>query len=519
LFMMVHPTRYMLPAASAVKPTWPPVRRNGCYPVPLPLAAQIQGNRITEFLVFEFFCIKRPHRTEQTKPLPMFVPGAVGAALGVLGLFVPAYAVAGAFLGALVVYLTLLSPEFSFILSLLALPYLEIIPYSEVAFAVLVGLTFLSFMRKVMCGKRALFAEQYDLFIALMLVAILISGIFIKGFESFASSMVMIVMALGYTLAGNLVTNRRLADCALSALVVSSIPASALSVYTFIYAIVNGDLENLAGGLSSTFDSTSTAAIFLLAGVAVSAALAKQASGATRVAYLMTFALNLCALFLTFELFALLALALGALSYFIQKTKLLSLPLILLASLIPYALFYIPKSAVDWIAQYLGGARVISELPELWSRCVRAFSDNILSGIGMGSDSFAAEMKSYGVTGYESSENIFIELMLEAGIFALVFFAVTLFIRARHSAKYQGYLRHSQMSASAPFILALTFGLICYGATEYIFANFASFYLFWVVFGMGSAMLRVAKKELDDRTQYYEDARDTDYSAIDIDIS
>ena len=483
-----------------------------------PLSLLIQNNKVTDFLVFEFLCVKRPHTTEQTRPLPKFVPGIVGALLGALGLFVPTYAVVFAFIGIVVIYLTLLSPEFAFILSLLVLPYLQIIPYSEIVFPIMVALTFASFVRKVVCGKRAFFAEQYDLFITLMLVAILVSGIFIKGFESFTSSVVMIVMALGYTLAGNLVTNRRIADCVLNAVVVSSIPASVYSVYTFIYIIANKNYPELMDGIASTFDSTSSAAIFLLVGTTIAFALSRQVSGVPRVAYLITSGLNFVALLFTFEIFALLALSLGALAYLIQKARIIAFPLILLASLIPYALFFIPESFVNWVSQYLGGAGVIVALPKLWSKCAAAFGDNVLSGIGMGGESFVAEMKKYGVSGYESSENIFIELALEAGIFALVFFALALFVRVRHSAVYQGYLRHSQMSTSGPFVLALSFALICYGATEYIFANSPSFYLFWCVFGIGSAALRVAKKEIDDRTQYYEDTRDTDYSAIDIDL-
>ena len=484
-----------------------------------PLALQVQGNRVMEFVVFEFFCIKRPHKTEQTRPLPAFVPGVVGAILGALGLCVPAYTVVGVFIGLIVAYLTLLSPEFSFILSLMVLPYLGLIPYSSTLFVVLVGLNFVSFIRKVACGKRALFFEQYDLVIALMLIAILISGIFIKGVESFTSSVVMIVTALGYMLAGNLITNRRIADCALNALTISSIPVSVYSVYTFVYIMVNGKFEELEGGVRSTFDSASSAAIFLLVGVAVSLALAKQANGAPRVAYSVAFVLNLVALCLTFEMFSLVAVALGALAYLIQKTKIWSLPLLLVATLIPYSLFYIPASVVEWASQLIPGIKVVSELPVLWNKCLLAFRDNIFFGIGMGEESFVTEMKGYGVSGFNSSENIFVELALEAGVFALVFFVVALFIRARHSAVYQGYLKHSQMSVSAPFILALCFALIGYGATEYIFADSPSFYLFWCVFGIGSAVLRVAKRELDDRTQYYEDTRDTDYSAIDIDIS
>ena len=64
----------------------------------------------------------------------------------------------------------------------------------------------------------------------------------------------------------------------------------------------------------------------------------------------------------------------------------------------------------------------------------------------------------------------------------------------------------------------MLFALIFLGSTEYIWADNPSFYLFWCVFGIGSASLRISKRQLDDRVLYYEDTRDVDYSAIDIEI-
>jgi hypothetical protein len=60
--------------------------------------------------------------------------------------------------------------------------------------------------------------------------------------------------------------------------------------------------------------------------------------------------------------------------------------------------------------------------------------------------------------------------------------------------------------------------MLALGATECIWTGEGSVYLFFVIFGMGAATLRAAKKEVDDRVLYYEDARAVDYSAIDIEI-
>jgi hypothetical protein len=44
------------------------------------------------------------------------------------------------------------------------------------------------------------------------------------------------------------------------------------------------------------------------------------------------------------------------------------------------------------------------------------------------------------------------------------------------------------------------------------------YYLFWCIFGLGSAALRVAKSEFDDRIAYFSDGSTEDASSIDISI-
>jgi hypothetical protein len=127
-------------------------------------------------------------------------------------------------------------------------------------------------------------------------------------------------------------------------------------------------------------------------------------------------------------------------------------------------------------------------------------------------------MADYRVYGHSSAYNVFLELGVEAGIFALIAFVTVLLVRLRHRAKYARYVGSSEVSVLSPAIGVTVLALIFYGSMNYIWGSCASFYLFWLVFGIGSASLRIAKQESDDRILYYEDARASDYSAIDVEI-
>ena len=60
--------------------------------------------------------------------------------------------------------------------------------------------------------------------------------------------------------------------------------------------------------------------------------------------------------------------------------------------------------------------------------------------------------------------------------------------------------------------------LIAFGMTEYIWADQMIYYLFWCIFGIGSATLRIAKREHDDRVMYYGDLTTVDSSVIDVKV-
>jgi hypothetical protein len=53
---------------------------------------------------------------------------------------------------------------------------------------------------------------------------------------------------------------------------------------------------------------------------------------------------------------------------------------------------------------------------------------------------------------------------------------------------------------------------------NYIWSEPTAYYIFWCIFGMGSATLRVARKDYDDRVLYYEETSAVDSSVIDIEI-
>ena len=115
-----------------------------------------------------------------------------------------------------------------------------------------------------------------------------------------------------------------------------------------------------------------------------------------------------------------------------------------------------------------------------------------------------------------NSGNFLLEIGCEAGVFALVTFIAIFAIRIRHRSAYTPYIRGSQHVLINRFSTIALVVLFVYGILTSLWSDMTMYFLFWVVFGLGSAVLRVSRQEHDDLVAYYRDGAGQDASAIDI---
>ena len=219
------------------------------------------------------------------------------------------------------------------------------------------------------------------------------------------------------------------------------------------------------------------------------------------------------------EIFAVIAVILCIAAHnFIKENRLIwvLLPVMIL---LPLTILLLPNSTLDLLFTYSPSISSAEELFSLWRHSLEVLLNNIFVGIGIGKESFIAEMGNLGVFGYHDSSNLFIELGLEAGVFALICFLLLLITRLRHRSLRYRYVRNSQIETLVSVSGVALFCLLAFGMVNYIWSSPSAYYLFWCIFGMGSATLRVAKRDYDDKVLYYEETGDSDSSIIDIEIS
>lgn len=497
-----------------------------CFDLPLSLA--LQDFPITDYIFFEFFCIKRMHRvdlhsadperrSERTVVIRPFVALCLGLLLAALSVVLPMWTVVLGVALLAYLFLTFTSPEFSFFFIFLAMPYLPSVEHSDLILGGAVVVTFISFVVKVALGKRVYNLEQYDILLAVFLLLFLVSGVFIKGVASFRASLVVVLFAMGYILTSSIVSNRRLAHCAINAIIISAVPVSVMAIIDAISVISKNGYAGF-DGVSATFASPSSLAVYLLVASVFSLYLAKvRRRTAAKLLYAIVFVLVFFALLTTAETWAFIAGFFGVIAYGVSTFRRVGSIIAGAVSLLPYALLAFGERLLSFLDRIpVFRAVGFTELSARWAASFRMLADNILVGVGVGGDSFLEELQKYSDLSYTDSGNFLLEIGCEAGIFALAVFILMILVRLIHRTVYRRYTVGSEVHHLTDFSAVTLTVLLVYGAVNYLWSDFTLNYLFWCVFGIGSAALRVAKREFDDRAAYFSDGRSSDASSVDV---
>ena len=478
--------------------------------IDVPLNDFLSRYSVTHFVLFDFLCIKRGteiNRKAEKRDAFILIPIFIATALAALGFLFSPITVFVAVIIAVFAALAISSPEFSLLSTLMLLPLIPVLPRATLILTALIAITTVSFIIKVLLGKRLFHFEQYDAVMLIFMLFTLISGIFNKGLDSFENSLVIIALSLTYFLVSNILVNRRLAENAVKIVSLSSAPTAIYGIITYYVSEVRPEwIDPMFDGISSraysTFGNPNIYAVYLVVATVFSVALAvEHARNKTAVLYAFISALNIYALVITWTRGAWLALLLSAIGFIVIRSqrcpKLLLLPVIL----IPLALPFIPGDVIERFLSIFAmqDSSAMSRL-SVWRSSVLMFINNLFIGIGVGADAFSEEFLKYAEDGVTAphSHNLFLEIGCELGIFALITFVFILLIRIRHRATYAKYVRGSSVDNLCTVSGTALFALLIFGMTDYIWFHPTMLVLFWAVFGMGSATLRISKKEYDE---------------------
>ena len=466
-----------------------------------PIGLAISESRIADFIVYEFFCIKRPKRENPSRGFSPVLLAFFALTLSVVGFLLPEYVLPTALIGIFLTYFSFISPEFPLFLTLSTLPILRYIPRYDVILAVLTFIMALSFLRKVAFGKRTYNFEPYDLLVLGIITAVLLSGIFFGGVSSFFGALTFIPIALAYSVTSNVALNRRLCDSLLGSVIFSSAPTSIIAVVEFLENAVSvGFAEALSLGVSASFDSAIALSAYLTVSVIFTLFYVFDRDAVrSRAILIIHLVLQLSALALAGSLIKPIALASALLLVLFAKGFKKGFPIG------AFACLALPTAALLLLSveplSYLS-ALVLNEAPANFIlRVESALSDVVKSPIFGGGVGFGAK-----------NLPMLVGLAVSVGVFAPLLLLLIIALRIFHIGAFSRYLRDSHFGSYAVISLAAIVALFAFGSVYFVLSDGTLSYLFFVIFALGGASCRGAK-ESDDALRLYYHYSKREYSA------
>lgn len=484
-----------------------------------PLCSGLQEWVVTDFILFDFLRIKKTLTAKTVRTVNAPTAAIIGILLAAVGCFVPVYIVAAALGGIIYIAVSMSSTEFSLFTTLLILPLTPLFENDRLVLSVLIGLCVISFMRKVMTGKRFYRFEQYDFVILIMLFFMLLSGIFLGGRESFVNSLFSLILASGYFAASNIITNRRLFECALTAISLSTIPITVITLAQFIGSLIPPNTSFPNYNISATLTDGGTLAAFLVVGIICTYLMFNYYENRGRgVFFAILLLLNLAAVIIALRIDALLALMLTSIiiSCATKNRKYVFLTIVIYILL--HLAYLIPQSSLETLADFikLDSGTVSARFSALFAS-FDMLVGNLFFGVGIGKEPFSAAISDICGTPYESSGNLLLQMACEGGIIVSALLVLLMLIRVRHVYRYFPYSHRSAASASLMMSGAI-YSILLLGIFEDVFADPAIYCLFFVIFGIGSSMLRASKTDHDEKLGYFLDTLSLHSSSVNVDV-
>ena len=450
-----------------------------------------------------------------------------GLAAGIVSFFVTPRAVVLALLGALALWLIMTAPESGVILTAFLIPLV-----TPVYLTFALGVTTLSFILKLVRGKRYVTLEMLDVSVFAIFLVLMAGSVAPFFGSSLAVSLNMALCLAAYFTAANLMHGKKWISRASSALVTGVAVASAAII--FIKASRYFGLKDLSDGVGILGSSMLRARIagtdpvcFNMAVCAVfPVALSrfiKPPEGRHRVFSALAMALMLFPLIEYRSVFASLAVAAASMMVLlIYSPRFIWLPLGTAGVGAVVAAFF--PAVAERLLSFLGAgyAGFANIRLSAWSDAADILRRTFPGGAGYGAETYAAVSSAHvrGVAFSGHSYNTYLQILIESGVVGFVFFVVFIWllltaafksfdslalakrtdslILLAPSGKADAFTSEfsvsSRMATAGP--LCSVIGLAIFGAGDYIFYDTRIFLTFFLAAGLVAAGVRSTREQV-----------------------
>ncbi len=488
---------------------------------------QVSESDFLKDIVLSFFAVPE-EKLKSGKRLGGAVHMLISASLGLLlagtTYFVhPAYIFA--VFGVIAVFcLISANPESGVALTLVAVPFLQYVPFSEVFLAVMVLLTVSSYISKVMKRRRVFDFCLEELIVLIFCGFVFVSGSFSGGgLITFADSVFACVIIIGaFFTTYNLIRGKRLLNSFVNILGVSFTILAAIGLFNVFYdGVVDGVTYSIRDYVQPILEGNNlyivdSAAVFsvlaILSFPMLLAFMAKQKKVKNIVGLLLIsiIVISACFVYGTYE--TLIAILLEICIFWVlcsHKTFnvviVMLLPIGFFAVLFPYLAAHVDIPAfLEKVSEFMPisfpeGAYHI----EIGKSTVEILKD--VGGIGAGDHAFKTAIEPYlsvASKGAEDSGSFWLQVACWSGFGGLVTLLLTLGLILKNSFGFLAVAKDKELRINALAVSCGLIGALIFGVINCLWNDARMLYLFWATVGVLAGYVREGRAVSDKNNSY-----------------
>lgn len=432
----------------------------------------------------------------------------VGALLGLLtAALSPLFVVIGVF-GIGAAFLVYKIPEAGVVAILFFTPFLPTMVLVAFMMYLLV-----CFFLKYLRGKRVIHFAWLDFAVLLFMAVLLFAGLFSAApGASLFPVLVFLCFMCGYFLVVNLICSAEWIHRCLWAILSSSVLVSLYGIYQNFFSVADTTWQDtemfsdISGRVVSTLENPNVLAEYLIMilPLAIAGFLISK-TAVQKLCYLFCAGILGACLIFTWSRGAWLGLLLAMMLFFLMYSKKVLVLGIFGILAIPFLPFVLPASIMNRFLSIGNlGDTSTSYRVHIWEGVTAMLKDHFIGGIGVGADAFGEVYPRYALSGIETaphSHNLYLQILVETGIFGFILFLVLLLIFVKRSFTFYAKPLPLRERAVPAALFCGILAVLAQGMTDYIWYNYRVFLMFWLLIGFFAAVCRTTEADHRDILQ------------------
>lgn len=470
-----------------------------------PLIGIINESIILSNILFDCLRLRKIPPAEYEKHTGMNAGVAVifGILFGALSFFFVPSQIITVMCAAVVIIIVLCSPEAGVSIILFAIPFVPTMWLVWLSCA-----TTISFAVKCFRRKRVIRVDSIDIWVFVFSIFIVAGGAISVDIASSVPKMLVYVcfLAMYFIVKNTVRTEILLKSCALSINSAALLVAS-LGIFQYLVGDVSTVWQDTAmfagipGRVVSTFENPNVLGEYLILVLPVIFAFFLSTKNLKeKCAYFFVFMMCACCLIFTWSRGAWLGFTFAVIIFILFKSHRFFAGIILLSPALALgATFLLNQNIIDRILS-IGDTTDSSTMYRLniWKGVFNMFRENGIFGIGIGEDAFAAVFPKYALAGTQTAphtHSLYLQIVSEMGIFALVAFLVLCFAFFSHTFAYIHRTINAKDRTLATGFMCAIAAFLVQGFTDYVWYNYKIYLFFWIMLGLAITVFYISEDE------------------------